>query len=131
MRRFGRLLGVGLLGSGLLLLGSALVVPQQAARAAAVFDGHWSVLIITESGTCDRGYRYGVRVADGRVAYDGDSNFNIDGVVAANGAVKVSIVRGGQSANGTGRLSADAGAGTWHGHGPGGECAGTWQAERH
>jgi hypothetical protein len=114
---------------GLLLLGSAFVLPPQAARAA-VFDGHWSVLIVTESGACDRGYRYGVRVADGRVAYDGDSDFNIDGVVAANGAVKVSIVHGSQSAHGTGRLSADAGTGTWRGHGPGGECAGTWQAER-
>jgi hypothetical protein len=119
----------GLLGFGLLLLGPALVLPPQAAHAA-VFDGHWSVLIVTESGTCDRGYRYGVRVADGRVAYDGDADFTIEGVVAANGAVKVSIMRGGQNANGTGRLSADAGAGTWHGHGPGGECAGTWQAVR-
>jgi hypothetical protein len=115
---------------GLLLLGSAFALPPQVARAAE-FDGHWSVLIVTESGACDRGYRYGVRVAEGRLAYDGDAAFTIDGVVTPNGAVKVSITRGGQSANGAGKLSADAGAGTWHGRGPGGDCAGTWQAERH
>jgi hypothetical protein len=115
---------------GLMLLGSAIFVPPQAARAA-VFDGSWSVLVVTESGTCDRGYRYSVRVADGRVAYAGDASIEIDGVVAPNGSVKVNIGRGNQSASGIGRLSAEFGAGTWRGRGPGGDCAGRWQAERH
>jgi hypothetical protein len=33
-------------------------------------------------------------------------------------------------ATGTGRLSATAGAGTWRGTGNGGECSGSWEAER-
>ena len=37
------------------------------ATARTPFDGAWSVLIITDRGTCDRAYRYALRIADGRV----------------------------------------------------------------
>jgi hypothetical protein len=106
-----------------------------AARAPAVsaagHDGLWSVLIITEKGTCDRGYRYSVNVAGGRVTYQGSADVNLSGTVAPSGAVKVSIKRGDQGASGTGRLSDTQGAGTWRGAGSGGACAGRWEAERH
>src|ERR1700686_2374511 len=75
-----------------------------AAPAAATpnYDGLWSVVIVTEKGSCDRAYRYPVRISNGAVHNDGTS------------------------ATGTGKLFAKLGGGKWSG----GECAGTWQAER-
>ncbi len=100
------------------------------AASAAAQDGNWSVLIITEKGDCDRGYRYNVNVANGRVVYTGDAAVNLSGTVAPNGVVKVSIKIGEQGANGAGHLSASAGTGTWRGIGSSGTCAGRWEAER-
>src|ERR1700750_746691 len=73
-----------------LLAGPALLGGQPAAFAAD-HDGNWSVLVVTESGTCDRGYRYNVRIAGGRVIYQGNASVGVAGTVAANGAVRVSI----------------------------------------
>ena len=112
-----------------LLAGAAWVGPPPAA-IAAVQDGNWSVLIITEKGDCDRGYRYGLKVSNGRVSYNGDGSVNLAGTVASNGAVNVSIKVGDKGAAGTGRLSASSGAGTWHGLGSSGTCAGRWEAEK-
>jgi len=108
------------------LIGAA----QPSAALAAPQDGNWSVLIVTEKGDCDRGYRYSVNVSNGRVSYQGEASVDLSGTVEPNGAVKVSIKRGEQGANGTGRLTASSGAGTWHGRGSTGECAGRWEAER-
>src|SRR5674476_1120877 len=44
------------------LLAGAAIAGQPHAAFAAIQDGNWSVLIVTEKGTCDRGYRYNVRV---------------------------------------------------------------------
>lgn len=98
--------------------------------AATPFDGRWSVSIVTEKGDCDRGYRYEVRVENGRLSYDGEGDFSISGAVAADGAVRVAVSKGGQSASGVGRLSARSGSGTWRGRSSAGECAGRWDAER-
>jgi hypothetical protein len=96
------------------------------ATAAPSFDGVWSVVIMTEKGTCDRAYRYPVRISNGEVQNDGPSLVNVSGRVGGNGAVKVLVSAGDQSATGTGRLSGKIGGGQWSG----GECAGHWQAER-
>jgi hypothetical protein len=92
------------------------------------FDGTWSVLIVTEKGTCDRAYRYPVRISNGSVGYAGEASFNVSGRVGANGAVTVTVSRGSQSATGTGRMSSSDGVGHWATSG--GECSGTWSAER-
>jgi hypothetical protein len=97
--------------SAALPLGLAIASGPPAALAAAQ-DGNWRVLVITDKGTCDRGYRYNVKVADGRVSYQGDAAVSLTGTVAPNGAVQVSIKGGDKDASGTGRLSANAGAGT-------------------
>ena len=112
-----------------LLAGAALLGPPPAAFAATQ-DGNWSVLIITDKGDCDPCYRYGLRVSNGRVSYRGDSAIDLAGTVASNGAVNVSIKVGDKGANGTGHLAASSGAGTWHGIGSSGTCAGHWEAER-
>jgi hypothetical protein len=114
-----------------LLLGLASVVAPRAAFAD-VFDGNWSVLVVTERGTCDRAYRYSVQVANAQVRYNGDAKgINLAGTVTPNGHVNVSIRLRDRSAEGVGRISDKAGAGSWHGNGANNTtCAGTWEAER-
>jgi hypothetical protein len=90
------------------------------------YDGLWSVSIVTEKGACDRGYRYPVRISNGQLANAGDVAIDINGKVAPTGAITVSISAAGKSANGSGRLAGDIGEGQWSG----GECSGTWTAER-
>jgi hypothetical protein len=107
------------------LLGASasVSIPVQAAPS---FDGNWSVVIITEKGTCDRTYRYPVRISGGAVGYAGQASFNVNGKVNPNGAINVTVSRGDKRASGSGRLGSDSGAGTWSG----GECSGRWEAER-
>jgi hypothetical protein len=105
------------------LLGS----PPVMARTA--FDGAWSVLIVTDHGTCDRAYRYALRINDGRVSYD-DPNFSVSGRVDGGGRVRVAVSAGGQSATGYGRLSGNSGQGFWNGRSAVSQCSGHWEAER-
>lgn len=105
-----------------------LAVPLPASAQAA-FNGTWSVLIITDDGPCDRAYRYPVRIANGRVSYAGQADFDVVGKVARNGAVRVTVSRGNVSASGSGRLSGDGGSGTWRGEGDE-VCSGRWTAEK-
>ena len=104
-------------------------VPASApASANSNFDGKWSVLIVTQKGTCDRAYRYPVKIDNGAVGYAGDSSFTVSGKVGENGVVTVKVARGSQSANGQGKLSATDGSGMWIAGT--GDCSGTWTAER-
>jgi len=99
------------------------------ARARAGFDGLWSVTIITDTGSCERAYRYPLRIADGRIyhANEGDQSFNISGRVQRSGHVVVAVSRGDQRAAGSGRLSGGSGRGVWRSRSG---CAGRWEAER-
>jgi hypothetical protein len=102
--------------------------PAPISAGKATFDGQWSVLIVTEKGTCDRAYRYPVKIQNGSVGYAGEASFNVSGKVGPNGAVVVTVSRGSQSATGTGSLSSSDGSGRWTAGS--GECSGTWTAER-
>jgi hypothetical protein len=94
--------------------------------AVPAYDGLWSVSIVTEKGTCDRGYRYPIRISNGVLANAGDVAVNIAGKVMPTGAITVVVSAAGKSANGSGRLSGNLGEGSW----TGGDCSGTWTAER-
>ena len=59
--------------------GGALPVYQP---ATAADDGTWSVLVMTQKGDCDPGYRYPIRIANGQLVNAGDSAFTITGKVA-------------------------------------------------
>jgi hypothetical protein len=127
----------------ILLAAAMLAVPLSGASAAkraptrapapppsvAQFDGNWSVSIVTDSGACDRGYRYAVHIRDGQIYYDNPS-FSVSGQVNARGYVSVTVGAGSQQAVGTGRLSRDYGEGTWSGQSPSDRCSGHWEAER-
>ena len=58
------------LGAGVLAFVCVAAMPDMASAQRA-YDGQWSVLIVTENGTCDRAYRYGVSIRSGGVYYDG------------------------------------------------------------
>jgi hypothetical protein len=102
-----------------------------AARAETPgFDGTWSVLVITDTGQCDRAYRYPVRISHGKVGHSDPTNssFNIGGRVDKGGSVRVFVSRGNQRADGLGRLSRAGGGGKWKS--ARGECSGRWTAEK-
>ena len=102
--------------------------PAPIAAGKASYNGTWSVLIVTQKGTCDRAYRYPVKIENGAVGYAGSASFTVSGKVGTNGTVTVTVARGSQSANGTGQMSATDGSGVWTAGS--GECSGTWTAER-
>jgi hypothetical protein len=116
------------LAATLALAGVASVAGPASART--IYDGAWSVLIVTQSGSCDPTYRYGVQIADGTVAYDGGGPITLQGKVSPKGAVRVILQAGSQWADGSGRLTRNKGGGVWKGQGMSSACAGTWQAER-
>jgi hypothetical protein len=99
------------------------VVP---APALPTYDGLWSVLIVTEQGACDRGYRYPIRIARGVLTNAGDSGFTIVGSVGPKGLIQVTVSSGNSTASGIGRLAGNMGSGSWSGA----SCSGTWTAER-
>jgi hypothetical protein len=103
-------------------------IPSNAARraSASAYDGTWSVAIYTQRGPCTS-VRVAVRIVGGRV-YSEDQSYQSNGVVSANGAVRVSVAGAGRSASGSGRLSRSSGAGRWRSSQ--GECSGTWLAVR-
>jgi hypothetical protein len=127
--------GIAMLRRNISLAAVLVAVPFWTASAApaapgvAQFDGTWSVSIVTDSGSCDRGYRYALHIANGRIFYDNPS-FNVNGQVNARGQVSVTVSAGGQSASGIGRLSRDYGTGTWIGRSASDQCSGHWEAER-
>ena|SRR5579872_1982025 len=98
------------------------------AFAMRAFDGNWMVQITTTRGTCSSGVGFGVEVRDGIVS--AVAGVDVRGSVAANGATRVQIVSGNQSASGSGRLAGNSGSGTWRGVGSQGACSGSWSATR-
>lgn len=121
------------LAAATLTLAAAGIGSADAARRSAQvpdrFDGNWSIEVVTESGACDRAYRYGVRINRGEASYPG-GDFQVSGRVAPNGQVRATISNALGSANVVGRLAKDGyGSGTWTASG-GSQCRGRWNAER-
>lgn len=115
--------------ASLMVAGAVLAAPLGTAGAAS-FDGSWSVVVITENGTCDRAYRYPVRVVNGEIRYEGEAGIAISGRVDGSGKLSATISRGDQNASGRGRLSRASGSGTWSGKSKTSMCSGRWEAER-
>lgn len=102
--------------------------PQAGAPGRNPYDGAWTVMIVTERGSCDRAYRYGLQIVDGVVQYDGAVSFT--GNVTPKGAVRVSVSAAGNRAEGSGRMTRNTGQGKWVGYSGSDSCSGYWQAER-
>jgi hypothetical protein len=109
------------------LVAASATVATTSTYAVPAYDGLWSVSIVTEKGDCDRGYRYPIRIQNGALANAGSvSAITINGKVQPTGAITVIVSSGSKSATGSGKLSGDLGEGHWSG----GECSGSWTAER-
>jgi hypothetical protein len=115
---------------GTILVLAGVLSTAGTAFARTLYDGSWSVLIVTMSGSCDPTYRYGVQINDGMVTYDGIGPITMQGRVTPKGVVRVLVQSGSQWADGSGRLTRNRGGGIWKGQGMSSTCAGTWQAER-
>jgi hypothetical protein len=105
-------------------------LPGATRASPASFDGSWSVVVVTDAGSCERSSRYGVRITGGRVVYDGGSGIALSGQVNGAGRVVVSLRSSESAANGSGRLSGSSGSGRWQGYSGSSQCAGRWQAQR-
>ena len=110
----------------LLAVVSAFWIVGTPAAAAAPFDGSWTVNIATRSGSCKDG-SLPIQVRDGKIV-SGTPVINVQGAVADSGGIRVVVGDGLRKANGSGKLSASGGSGTWSGGG--GVCTGTWVAQR-
>jgi hypothetical protein len=108
------------------LVAATATLATTASFAEPRYDGLWSVLVMTEKGDCDPGYRYPIRIANGQLVNAGDNAFTITGKVAQTGAITVIVSAAGKSATGLGKLAGDLGGGSW----TGGACSGSWTAER-
>jgi hypothetical protein len=117
-----------------LVLATAFMVLTIAGAPTAAFadgyDGNWTVLVVTERGTCDRNYSYDVSVSQGKINYPSYTSVSMYGTVSPQGAVMVSIRHLDDIASGSGHLSARAGGGGWRGVGRNGSCSGHWKAHR-
>ena len=68
-----------------------------------------------------------IEVKDGKIVSNSPV-VNVSGQVGNGGGLKVVVGDGLRKANGSGKLTASTGSGTWSGGG--GICSGTWVAER-
>ena len=110
-----------------LVLGFACTPTNAAHRGGgSAYDGTWSVAIYTLRGDCGS-VRVAARIVGGRV-YSKDQSYQANGAVGADGVIRVSVASGRLSASGSGRLSANSGAGRWRSSR--GECTGSWSASR-
>jgi hypothetical protein len=112
------------------LASAGIAAPAHTAVARTSYDGSWSVLIITDNGACDRAYRYGIQISNGHLLSGVGESVNLQGRVAHDGAIRVTVSSGNNRADGVGRLSSGQGSGLWRGQGSAGACAGRWKAER-
>lgn len=108
------------------LVAAAATMLSTTSFAMPRYDGTWSVLVMTKKGDCDPGYRYPIRIANGKLVNAGDSAFTITGNVGDTGSITVTVSAGGKSATGIGHLAGNGGGGSWSG----GSCSGSWTAER-
>jgi len=108
------------------LVAASATIASTSTYAVPGYDGLWSVSIVTEK----RCLRPRLSLSDPHfqrvLANAGDVAVNIAGKVMPTGAITVMVSAAGKSANGTGRLSGNLGEGSWSG----GDCSGTWTAER-
>jgi hypothetical protein len=108
---------------------AGMTVPMTA-LAGTIYDGDWSVLILTRAGACEPSLRYGVQIADGMIGNDGASLARVQGRITPSGTVRVTVQAGSQWADGSGLLGRNRGGGAWRGQGTNGTCRGSWVAER-
>src|SRR6516162_5598287 len=98
------------------------------ADARSSFDGAWALTFYTQRGACDATYNFLVNISNSVITSPAFPKFR--GYVAGSGAVRASVTVLDKYASGSGRLSGNAGRGSWSGHSNQGRCSGSWAAQR-
>jgi hypothetical protein len=107
---------------------SSLAGLTSAAEARSLYDGSWDLIFATKRGTCDRAYNFTVNINNGIITHPNLVRFK--GYVARSGAVRASVTVQDKYASGSGKLSSNAGRGTWSGYSGTARCSGYWTAQR-
>lgn len=101
------------------------------ADAASRFDGRWSAVLRTQSGSCQPAYRGAVEVVNGVLVVAGVTAGNgLSGRISPNGSVRATGYMGSNYGIASGRLSGNSGGGTWRARMGNGSCSGVWTAQR-
>jgi hypothetical protein len=110
-----------------ILTSSVLAFSIGVASARTIYDGRWTLSIVTERGACDR-YNFPVEIINGHVTFPG--LVKARGRVTRKGTVSVFVSAMGKTASGSGRLSRSYGRGRWAGRSGDDRCSGTWTVQR-
>ena len=110
-------------------IAAALRLSGGVASAQQRFDGNWSVQVVTQTGSCQKAYRFPVVIQNGQVRYGGAEGIAVSGAVTSKGVIRGNFGVGSAQASVSGRLSSRTGSGTWVGSGSF-NCSGQWQAEK-
>ena len=98
------------------------------AGARTVYDGSWSLSIVTQRGGCDPNYNFQVQVTNGIVTHP--NLVRLRGRVSSGGLARVSVSVTDKHASGSGKLSRTSGRGRWSGYSGADRCSGYWVAQR-
>jgi len=100
-----------------------------AAPCANSFDGSWNVVLITQSGGCERSGQVAGQIINGALVYSA-GGVSVSGRVNSEGKLNGKATMGPYYLIGSGRLVSNSGSGTWHAVSPAGPCSGVWNANR-
>jgi hypothetical protein len=109
-------------------IASCLVGLISVVEARSLYDGSWDLLFETQQGTCDPAYKFTVNINYGIITHPNLVRFK--GYVAPSGAVRASVTVQDKYASGSGRLTNNAGRGSWRGYAGTTRCSGYWTAQR-
>ena len=100
-----------------------------AVSSASSFDGSWNVVLITQSGACERSGQVTGQIVNGALVYSA-GDVSVSGRVTSEGELKGKATMGPYFLIGSGRLVSNSGSGTWQAVSPAGPCSGIWNAKR-
>jgi len=100
------------------------------ANAQNKFDGPWSVVVVTNSGPCERTYTGRVQIINGVVQFGGRGPSSVSGRVTERGGVSLAASIGAGWAKASGQVSTNSGQGTWRAQVENRTCTGSWSAQK-
>jgi hypothetical protein len=104
-----------------------LLIAASSASAAGVYDGQWSVQLVTHEGSCSASYNWSVDVTDNRIA-DPGMFVQTAGEIDPRGRVVLHITHGSDIVAASGKIEGATARGAWRS--PTSRCAGAWTAQR-
>lgn len=106
----------------ILVAASFASAPVAAQGAAALFEGRWAIVAVTDDGECEKAYHLPIEVQDGAIRYAGPHAVDANGRIDSAGRLTMMITYDGDVVRAQGSLGVRTGNGEWVSPG----CAGTW-----